>query len=50
MNHHSPPKFYIEGFTDESGQVIGVNIKTLKHFKTNPKNVCAYSNLYRKDL
>ena len=47
MNHHSPPKFYIERFTNESGQVIGVNINTLKYFQTNPKNVCAYSNLYR---
>ena len=47
MNHHSPPKFYVEGFANESGQVIGVNINTLKHFQTNPKNVCAYSNLYR---
>lgn len=47
MNHHSPPKFYVERFANESGQVIGVNINTLKHFQTNPKNVCAYSNLYR---
>ena len=47
MNHHCPPRFYLENFTNQDGKVISINVHTLKKFETNPKNVCAYSNLYR---
>lgn len=47
MVHHSPPKYYCERFTDKEGKIIGINIHTLKHFKTTPKNVCGHNNLYR---